>query len=167
MKSLLLLSVVALATGCVSLTASDSVGDTQSLSFNVPALPLTVCQTLPATNSPSIDMSDFFKSLKKNGSLSVNFDESELSGTLTDFKHAAISLVQADGTTTLLSDTDFTAVNGVVNLPFIPTSDQLVAVLSTGPVNVQVNMTACNTTAGTQTVNYTLHADVSFTSHKL
>jgi hypothetical protein len=172
----LILAFLPLATACISANLSDTVADTESMSFPVPVVASTPHITCDlggpvfetTQTSPPFNLSDFFTQLDKHGTLTVNFTNNSLTGDLSSFKHATLTLLDSAGNSQPLSDTDFTPVNGVVELPLLLTSAQLVATLATGPVNVVVDLQSClpANTSGSLTVNYTLGAKASFAYSK-
>ena len=159
--------------GCISGTASDFVGATESLSFTgatelIGILPTTCAPNAPVfstTQSSSFDISDPLRQLQKQGSLSVSFDTNTLTGNLTDFKHASIYVFNDGDQPELLTETDFTPTNGAVNLSFKMDQGRLFQIVSAGKTNVQVQLTACATTQPIS-IQYALGAIVNFSFTK-
>ena len=64
-----------------------------------------------------------------------------------------------------MSETDFTPVNGVVQLPILLDNSVLVADLSSGKINLTVDLSTC-VPASAVDVHYTLTADLSLAVSK-
>ena len=162
-----------LSFGCVSGTASDNVSATESMSFagatQLAGLLPTTCQpgspVFSTTQTTDFDISNPLQQLQKQGSLSVSFDTNTLSGNLTDFKHASIYIYNDGDTPELLTQTDFTPTNGVVNLAFTMDEGRIFQIVSAGKTNVEVELSACATSAPID-IQYTLGATVNFSFTK-
>lgn len=171
MKTLLSLLVLVSAAGCVQGSLSDSFAADEDMSFDIAApsaFTLPACSnatTFTTTQSTSFDIHDPLSQLAKQGNLTVSFSENSISGDLSSFKHARIFINNDNQAPQLLTETDFAATNGVVNLPIVLDTNTLVGILSAGKANLTVDLSTCVPAAPVK-IHYTLGGDMSLSVNK-
>ena len=171
MKTLLSMLACASVCACVSGTLSDTIVVNEDMQFALPSLggfspPICSNATIfTTTQSTTIDIHDPLSQLKKNGTLTVVFTENQLSGDLSSFKHARVFINNDNQPQQLLSETDFTPVNGVVPLPILLDNATLVGILTTGSATITVDLSTC-VPASAVDVHYTMVADLSLSVSK-
>lgn len=165
MKNSTLFALALTLGGCVQGTLSDSLSVSEDMTFVPPSLSgfsPPICSTstvFTTTQSTTIDVHDPLSQLKKQGTLTVAFTENALSGDLSSFKHARIYVNNDNQPQQLLSETDFTPVNGVVPLPILLDNNTLVDMLSAGVVNITVDLSTCVPTSAVD-IHYTMGANL-------
>lgn len=183
MKNFLPALFLSAAVACAAVSADDTVKESQTLTFQAPSLGVNVpTQFTCAGNgpifttqqdTPPFDLSDFFQQLQKQGTLTVNIDQSTLTPLDQDgstsstqafqaLKHAQLTI---DGQ--LLAETDFTLVNGVVNLPITMPINTLTNLLAQGPQTIHIVLQTCvPSVSGNVSANYTIQVSVNFSTTK-
>jgi hypothetical protein len=173
MKTQILFALAITLGGCVSGTLSDTITVNKDLSFVPPVVggfSPAICGTTNApvfttTQNTTFDMSDAVSQLQKQGTLTVSFTENSVSGDLSAFKHARVFINNDGLPPELLSETDFTPTNGKVNLPILLDNSVVVADLSSGKINLTVDLSSC-VPASAVDVHYTMTANLSLAVSK-
>jgi hypothetical protein len=133
--------------------------------YSPPICGTTDAPVFTTTQSTTIDIHDPLTQLKKQGTLTVSFIGNNLSGDLSSFKHARIFINNDNQPEQLLSETDFTPINGVIPLPILLDNATLVDILAAGVATITVDLSTC-IPASAINVQYMMSADLSLSVRK-